>query len=471
MVVGDLTEEADLLVIGGGPGGYVAACHAADLGIRTTLVDACPTLGGVCLREGCIPSKTLLHVADMIAEAELLKKAGVSFGQPKIDIEKLRQWKVRVIKRLAGGVDMLLSKRGVTVIRGRASFEDGRTVHIEGDSAMRLRFRHAILATGSRPKRLPESVIPADCCMDSTDALELKDVPAKLLVVGAGYIGLELGQVYAALGSKVTVVEMLDSILPGVDHDLVKPLADRLKTQFEAVHLGAKLKSAKKTNSGIEATFAAEGNERSATFDRVLVAVGREPISDGIGLDHAGVQTDQRGFVIVDEQRRTSDKRIFAIGDVAGEPMLAHKASREAKVAVEVIAGQPAAFDNVAIPAVVFTDPQIAWTGLTEAEAAERRVEVKVARFPWGALGKAVAMGRTEGLTKIIMEAQSQRIVGVGIVGPRAGDLISEGTLAVEMAALGEELAHTIHPHPALSESVGEAADLLLGQAIHMLTG
>lgn len=470
MVVGDLTQETDLLVIGAGPGGYVAACHAADLGISTTVVESAEKLGGVCLREGCIPSKALLHVSEVIAEAEHVAKAGVSFGKPTIDVDKLRAFKDRVIQRLSGGVNTLLSKRGVTVVRGKATFEDSRTVHIEGDDALRLRFKHAIIATGSRPKRLPEKIMPADCCMDSTGALLLEEIPKRLLVVGGGYIGLELGQVYAALGSQVSVVEMMDSLLPGADADLVKPLAQNLKKQFEAIHLSAKLKSARKSGKGVDVTFEVDGKDRTESYDRVLVSVGRQPITDNIGLENTGVQIDQRGFIIVDEQRRTLDKRIFAIGDVAGEPMLAHKASREGKVAVEAIAGKPAAFDNAAIPAVVYTDPEIAWTGISETQAEKEGIPIKVARFNWGAIGRAVAMDRTDGMTKIIMDPESTRILGMGVVGPRAGDLISEGTLAVEMAALAEELGYVIHPHPALSESIGEAAEALLGNAIHALT-
>lgn len=470
MVVGDLSQETELLIIGAGPGGYVAACHAADLGIETTVVDSSEKLGGVCLREGCIPSKALLHVSEVIAEAEHVAKAGVTFNKPTIDIEKLRAFKDRVIQRLSGGVNTLLTKRGVTVVRGKATFEDSRTVHIEGEEILRLRFKHAIIATGSRPKRLPEKIMPADCCMDSTGALLLENVPARLLVVGGGYIGLELGQVYSALGSKVSVVEMMDSLLPGADADLVKPLAQNLKKQFEAIHLGAKLKSAKKAGKGVEVTFEADGKERKETYDRVLVSVGRQPLTDGIGLENTSVQIDQRGFIIVDEQRRTMDKRIFAIGDVAGEPMLAHKASREGKVAVEVIAGRPSAFDNTAIPAVIYTDPEIAWTGISETQAEREGIPIKVARFNWGALGRAVAMDRVDGMSKIIMDPESTRILGMGVVGTRAGDLISEGTLAVEMAALAEELGYIIHPHPALAESIGEAAEALLGHAIHALT-
>lgn len=469
MVVGELTEEVDLLVIGGGPGGYVAAFKAADLGVKTTLIDANPLLGGVCLREGCIPSKALLHVAHVIEKAHDVGQFGVTFGKPAIDVDKVRAWKQSVVDRLCGGVKTLAGKRSVRVIGGTARFEDSKTVRVENSEVARIRFKHAIIATGSRPKRLPASLIPADCCIDSTGALELKDIPKSFLVIGGGYIGLELGQVYAALGSRVTVVEALDRILPGADDDLVRPLEARLRKQFEAIHVGAKLEGAKPTGKGVEVSFTKGGEKHRLLFDRVLVSVGRQPNTDNLGLEHTKVKVNERGFIEVDAERRTADKRIFAIGDVAGDPMLAHKASREGIVAAEVIAGHHAAFDAAAIPAVVYTAPEIAWCGLTEGECKQKGLNIKVGKFPWGASGRAIATGRPEGLTKIIADPQSRRILGVGIVGENAGDLIAEAVLAMEMGAEAEDLAMTIHPHPATSETLMEAAEAVVGQAIHAL--
>ena len=468
MVVGELTEETQLLVVGGGPGGYVAAFRAADLGIQTVIVDQAPVLGGVCLREGCIPSKALLHVAHLITHAAEAAAFGVTFEPPRIDVEKLRGWKQSVVDKLCGGVKTLAAKRDVRVVRGRAVFEDSRTVRIEGGDVPRIRFKHAIAATGSRPKTLPESLVPKDCCVDSTVALDLANIPKSLLVVGGGYIGLELGQVYAALGSKVTVIEMLDGLLPGADKDLARPLVARLKKQFDAIHTSAKLESAKPKGGGVEVAFSKSGQQHKLVFERVLVSVGRRPNTDGIGLEKTKVEIDERGFIKVDPSRRTADKRIYAIGDIAGEPMLAHKASREGIVAAEAIAGKPTVFDAAAIPAVVYTSPEIAWCGLTEAQAREQGFEVKIGKFQWGASGRAIAMGRPEGLTKIIADANTRRILGVGIVGEHAGDLIGEAVLALEMGAEAEDLALTIHPHPATSETLMEAAENVFGSAIHM---
>ncbi|MFQ5806369.1 MAG: dihydrolipoyl dehydrogenase [Phycisphaerae bacterium] len=467
MVVGELTEETQLLVIGGGPGGYVAAFKAADLGIQTTIVDAAPILGGICLRAGCIPSKALLHVAHLITHAAEARDFGITFDKPKIDVEKLRGWKQGVVDRLCGGVNTLAKKRNVRVIQGRAVFEDSHSVRIADAEVARIRFKHAIIATGSRAQRLPEAIVPADCCIDSTDALELETIPGTLLVVGGGYIGLELGQVYAALGSRVTVIELLDHILPGVDDDLVRPLAAQLRKQFDAVHTSAKLDTARATHKGVEATFTRGGARQKQTFERVLVSVGRTPEAEDLGLKNTKVQVNERGFIEVDQQRRTADKRIFAIGDVAGNPMLAHKASHEGIVAAEAIAGRPSAFDPQAIPAVVYTSPEIAWCGLSEAQAKEQGLEIKIGKFPWGASGRAIAMGRPHGLTKIVADANTRRVLGVGIVGEHAGDLIAEAVLALEMGAEAEDLALTIHPHPTTSETLMEAAESIFGKAIH----
>lgn len=469
MVVGELTEEADLLVLGGGPGGYVAALKAADLGINTTIVDENPVLGGVCLREGCIPSKALLHVAHLIEEAHDAGRFGVTFSAPKIDVEKLRGFKQSVVDRLCGGVNLLAGKRNVRVIQGRGIFEDSRTVRLESGPVARIKFKHCIIATGSRARRLPTSLVPAECTIDSSGALELKDIPKSLLVIGGGYIGLELGQVYAALGSKVTVIEVLERILVNADEDLVRVLQARLNKQFEAIHVGAKLETVKATGAGVEVVFSKGGEKQKLVFDRVLTSVGRQPNTDNIGLQNTKVKVSDRGFIEVDAQRRTTEKRIFAIGDVTGDPMLAHKASREGIVAAEAIAGHAsAAYDPRAVPAVVYTSPELAWCGMTEAEARAAKLELKVGKFQWGASGKAIAMGRPEGVTKIIADAKTRRILGVGIVGEHAGDLIAEAVLAMEMGAEPDDMAMTIHPHPSVSETLMEAAEGVFGRAIHM---
>ncbi len=467
VVIGELTESTDLLVIGGGPGGYVAAFRAADLGLQTTLVEANPLLGGVCLREGCIPSKALLHAAHTIENAHAAADWGISFKEPKIDLDKLRGWKQSVVDRLCGGVKTLAGKRKVRVIQGTARFEDSKTVKVEGTEAVRLKFKNCIIATGSTPKRLPERLMPADCCEDSTGALELPTIPDKLLVVGGGYIGLELGQVYAALGSKVTVIEALDRLLPGADEDLARVLTARLKKQFDAILTGATLESAKRDKNEITIQYAHNGEKHKKDFDRVLVSVGRQPNTTGLGLETTKVKVNDRGFIEIDPQCRTADKHIFAIGDVAGDPMLAHKASREGVVAAEVIAGMPTVFDPRAIPAVVYTSPEVAWCGLTETEAKRQNIALKIGKFPWGASGRAIAMGRAEGLTKILCN-EAGRVLGVGIVGEHAGDLIAEAVLAMEMGATAEDIAMTIHPHPATSETIMEAAEAVLGHAIHV---
>lgn len=469
MVVGELTEEVELLVIGGGPGGYVAAFRAADLGVSTTIVDAAPVLGGVCLREGCIPSKALLNIAHLIHSAEESANFGVTFGKPKIQIDKLRDWKKTVVDRLCGGVDTLAKKRKVRVIKGTARFEDGRTVRVEGaPDVSRLKFKNCIIASGSRVKRLPESVLPRDCYIDSAQALELETVPKTMLVIGGGYIGLELGQVYAALGAKVTVIEALDSILANADADLARPLIARLKGQFEAIITGARLEGAKNVKNGVEVSYTKDGKKETQVFEKVLLSVGRQPNSDDLGLDNTKVVVNDRGFIQIDEQRRTAEKRIFAIGDVAGDPMLAHKASREGIVAAEVVAGKPSVYDVRAVPAVVYTSPELAWCGVTETEAKQQGLKVKVSKFPWGASGRAIAMGRPDGLTKFIADAETDRVLGVGICGEHAGDLISEAVLAIEMGAQSEDLALTIHPHPTTSETIMEAAESISGMAIHV---
>ncbi len=467
MVVGDLAQEIDLLVIGGGPGGYVAACAAADHGIQTALVEKADVPGGVCLREGCIPSKALLHVAKIIGEAAHVAEFGVTFSKPQMDVTKLRDWKNSVIKKLSGGVKTLLAGRKVEYINGTAEFEDSKSVFIEGAEVSRLKFKHCIIATGSSAKTLPESLLPREFYWDAADALTVQEIPKRLLVIGGGYIGLELGQVYASLGSEVTVVEALDSVLAGADADLVKPLLAKFRKQIKAINTSATLKGAKKNGSAYAVTYAMGGQDRTEEFDRILVSVGRKPNSGGIGLENTKVQVDAKGFITVDPQRRTTDKRIFAIGDVACEPMLAHKAMREAKVAVDAIAGKPTVFDPACIPAVVYTDPEVAWCGVTEAEAASKKLDVKITKFPWAASGRAVSMGRTDGLTKMIFDHKTQRLLGVGIVGAHAGDLIAEAVLGMEMAAVAEDIGSSIHPHPATSETLAEAAEAMLGMGIH----
>jgi len=458
MVMGDLVNEVDVAVIGGGPGGYAAAFRCAALGLETVVVDAGKRLGGACLYEGCIPSKALLHVAAVLHEAERAKDFGIDFGEPRISLDPLRKWKAeRVVGKLARGLAGVAKSKGIEVVGGRATFEDSHAIRIGGDEPQVIRFRHAVIATGSVPARLPG--LPAsERVMDSTAALEIAEIPERLLVIGGGYIGLELGQVYAALGSAVTVVEMTDGLLPGVDRDLVQPLARRCERLFAAIHLDSKVASVRETAGGIEAELAGKGTER---FDRVLVAVGRRAATDGLGLEHTKARADARGLIAVDERCRTADPAIYAVGDVTGEPMLAHRASRQGKVAAEVIAGRPAAFDSVAMPAVVFTDPEVAWCGLTEAQAQRDGRAVKIAKFQWAASGRATTLGRSDGLTKLVVDPESGRLLGVGIVGPGAGELIAEGALAVEAALLAEDLALTIHAHPTLSESLMEAAESL----------
>ncbi|OGK91433.1 MAG: dihydrolipoyl dehydrogenase [Candidatus Rokubacteria bacterium GWC2_70_24] len=458
--MGDLVREVDVVVVGGGPGGYSAAFRAAELGLDAVVVDAGKRLGGVCLHEGCIPSKALLHVAGLISEAERARELGVDFGEPRIALDALRTWKTeRVVGRLARGLAAVAKGKGVDVVGGRAVFESSRGLRVEGDEPQKLRFAHAIVATGSRPVMLPGLAARSERIMDSTAAVELPDVPERLLVIGGGYIGLELGTVYAALGSRVTVVEMMDGLLPGVDRDLVQPLARRVEKLFAGVHLGARVAGLVDSGAVVEARI--EG-QAAQVFDRVLMAVGRRAQSDGLGLETTRVRPDAHGVIPVDDRCRTEDPRIYAVGDVTGEPMLAHRAMRQGKVAAEAIAGRPAAFDNRAVPAVVFTDPEVAWCGLTEHEAQAAGREVRIGKFAWAASGRAATLGRSDGLTKLVIDPASGRVLGVGIVGPGAGELIAEGALAVENALLAEDVAATIHAHPTLSESLMEAAESLL---------
>jgi len=459
----------DVAVIGAGPGGYAAAFHAADLGLRTALIDQDPQLGGVCLLRGCIPSKALLHAAHVITETEDAQAWGIHFEKPRLDLETLRGRMQAIMGKLTKGIQMLAGSRKVTVIRARATFKNATTLLLSGQEGQEeLAFTHAILATGSRPA-LPVSLHVTDTrVMDSTGALALPDIPGRLLVIGGGYIGLELGTVYQALGSEVTVVEALPRLLNGVDSDLVRPLHQRLQRRFNAIRLNTTVERLDPRQDGIAATFTAAEGPATEMFDRVLVAVGRIPNSKQLGLEQTKVAISPDGFVQVDRQLRTAEPSIFAIGDVAGNPMLAHKATHEGMTAARVIAGHNALFDAATIPAVVFTDPEIAWCGLTEEAAKASGQAVRVTRFPWTASGRAATLGRTEGLTKLVLDAESGRILGVGLCGTGAGELIAEGVLAVEMGAVAEDMAASIHPHPTLSETLMEAAESFQGQPTHL---
>jgi dihydrolipoamide dehydrogenase len=471
MVMGELAQETEVLVIGGGPGGYAAAFRAADLGLEVTMVDMEPRPGGECLFRGCIPSKTLLYLAELIHDARRAEGMGITFGEPKIDLTALRGWKEDVIDRLASGLVTLSTKRGVQLLQGKAVFEGSDHIRLHDSEVSRIRFKHAILATGSRPVPLNDvSFEQGSRIMDSAGALELTDIPKSLFIFGGGYVALELGTVYAALGSRVTLAVRGDRLLRGADADLAAPLIRKLKTMFEAIYFNTSPASIKELKNGVKVRLEGESDKREQTFDRILIAIGRQPTSQGLGLETTKVKLDKRGFVVVDEQQRTNDERIFAIGDVAGGQLLAHKAFREGRVAAEVIAGQPAAFDAQAIPAVVYTDPQVAWCGLTEEQARKQKRPIKVERFPWKFSSRAVTMDAADGLTKIIVDPETKRILGVGVAGRDTEGMISEGVLAVEMGALAEDVALSIHPHPTLSETLGEAAEVFVGGATHILS-
>ncbi|MGO9087205.1 MAG: dihydrolipoyl dehydrogenase [Candidatus Sulfotelmatobacter sp.] len=460
------TQSLHIAVIGAGPGGYAAAFLAADLGMTVTLIDPEVNPGGVCLYRGCIPSKALLHVAKLLEESEQAKAWGIDFAAPTIDLARLRSWKQSVVKKLTGGLGVLSKQRKVNYVQGRAAFDDSTTLRVtkSDGSEERLAFDRIVIATGSRPAIIPSLKLDTPRMMDSTGALDLEDVPGTLLVVGGGYIGLELGSVYAALGTRVTVVEMLPGLLPGADRDLVVPLHKRLEKMFAGILLNTTVASVKDEGSGIKATLKGQdGITQEKLFDRVLVSVGRKPNSEVPGLGKTRAQVGPRGFIQVDKQLQTGDPSIYAVGDVVGEPMLAHKAMHEGRTAVEAIAGHKVAFEPNAIPAVVFTDPEVAWCGLTETQAQQENREIKVAKFPWAASGRAITIDRPEGMTKLLFDPQTERLLGAGIVGAGAGEMIAEAVLAIEMAALARDVAMTIHPHPTLSETIMESAEVFFG--------
>ena len=458
-------RKAQLVVLGAGPGGYTAAFRAADLGLQVVLVERWESLGGVCLNVGCIPSKALLHAAKVIDEAHAMGAHGVSFGKPEVDLDKLRGWKQGVVKRLTGGLVMLAKQRKVEVVRGTARFLGSRVLEITAADGSRslLGFEQCIIAAGSEPVKLP--FIPDDPrVIDSTGALELQGIPQRMLVVGGGIIGLEMACVYDALGAKITVVELGDQLMPGADPDLVKPLEKRLKGRYEQILLGTKSTKVEALPEGLRVTFENKAGETStAVYDRVLVAVGRVPNGRLINCEAAGVEVNERGFIPVDRQMRTNVPGIFAIGDIVGQPMLAHKATHEAKVAAEVAAGHKAYFDARVIPSVAYTDPEVAWVGVTEAQAKRDGLGIRKAAFPWAASGRSLSLGRDEGFTKLIVDAASNRVIGGGIVGPNAGELIAEVALAIELGADAADVGLTIHPHPTLSESIGMTAEALEG--------
>ena len=460
--------QIELVVVGAGPGGYAAAFYAADLGKKVLLVEQDPRLGGVCLNRGCIPSKALLHATELLPEARESAQRGITFDAPKIEVALLRAWKESILTKLSQGISSLAQRRGVQVLQGRGYFEDSRTLRVETTTGQQIvHYEKAIVATGSKPA-LPKAFdLGNPRVMTSTEALEVEEIPENLLVIGGGYIGMELGTVYARLGSKVVVVEALESILTGADADLIRPVAKLAEKNFKEIRL--KTKVAKMSTAGKQVKVAIDNGTavKEELYDRVLVSVGRVPNGNDLGLENTQVQRDEKGFIKVNSRMETSDPNISAIGDIAGGIMLAHKAHKEARVAVEALCGEATEWDRIVIPAVVFTDPEVAWCGLTEAEALSRGQTVQVAKFPWGASGRALTLDRTDGLTKLIIDPESERILGVGIVGAHAGELIAEGVLAVEMGATVRDLAEVVHPHPTLSETMMESAEVFFGHATH----
>lgn len=460
--------KTQLVVLGGGPGGYAAAFYAADKGLKVTLVEQDPRLGGVCLNRGCIPSKALLNATKLIGEAQESAKRGIVFAKPQIDLSTLRAWKESVLQKLGQGIAQLAQKRGVQVINARGHFESAHQLRIETpDGQGFIEFEHAIVAVGSKPALPKIFDLGNPRIMTSTQALEIEEIPQSLLIVGGGYIGMELGTVYASLGSKVVVVEALDSILAGADADLVRPVMAYAKKAFQEVRLKAKVVQMSTAGKQIRVTSQLNGEDREELYDRVLISVGRVPNAEDLGIENVPLTRDDKGFIKVDTQQRTNTPNVFAIGDIAGGVMLAHKAAKEARIAVEAITGEASSSSHVVIPAVVFTDPEVAWCGLTESEAKAKGIQVKVAKFPWGASGRALTLDRTDGLTKLIIDPETERILGVGIVGHGAGELIGEGVLAIEMGATATDLAECVHPHPTLSETLMESAEVFFGHATH----
>lgn len=461
---GHSDKHCEVLVLGAGPGGYTAAFRASDLGKQVIMVERYDSLGGVCLNVGCIPSKALLHTAQIINEAEHMEKNGVSFGKPKIDIEGVNGFKSRVVTKLTGGLKQLAKQRKVGVVNGVAEFVDQNTLKVvNGNETTTISFDSCIIAAGSQPTEIPVFPNDDDRLMDSTDALELKDVPKKLLIIGGGIIGLEMATVYNALGSEITVVEFMDSIIPGCDKDLVRPLMKRIKGQYKDILLSTKVTDIKPQKNGLKVSFEGKNAPDAQIFDKVLVAVGRRPNGLKIGAENAGVAVEESGFIPVDAQMRTNIPHIFAIGDIVGQPMLAHKATHEAKVAAEVIAGMKSFFEPLTIPSVAYTDPEVAWMGLSETEAKEKGIDYEKGAFPWAASGRSLGLDRDEGMTKVLFDKETKRILGAGIVGPNAGELIAEAVLALEMGADAEDIGLTIHPHPTLSETFNFAAEMAEG--------
>jgi dihydrolipoamide dehydrogenase len=456
--------KTDVLVLGGGPGGYTAAFRAADLGKQVTLVERYPVLGGVCLNVGCIPSKTLLHVAHVLNDAKEIDQAGIRFAEPDVDLEKLRNWKNSISAQLTAGLAALAKQRNVTVVKGIGRFISNTQLLVEdGGNSQTLEFAHAIIAVGSQPIKIPSFPNDDPRLMDSTDALRLDSIPQKLLIIGGGIIGLEMAAVYNALGSNITVVEMQDQLIPGCDKDLVRPLMQRIKKHYEAIYLETQVSNIEALPEGLKVSFTGKDTPEYGLFDKVLVAVGRRPNGHLVDADKAGVNINERGFIAVDKQQRTNVGHIFAIGDVVGNPMLAHKATHEGKIAAEAIAGMASEWQAVAIPSVAYTDPEIAWMGLTENAAKAQGIAYEKAAFPWAASGRSLSIGRKEGVTKLLADKQTGRILGAGIVGTNAGELIAEAVLALEMGASAEDLALTVHAHPTLAETLGFSAEMIEG--------
>ena len=464
-------SKTEILVLGAGPGGYAAAFYAADRGKKVTLVEQNPRLGGVCLNAGCIPSKALLHATEILREAKDSAGRGIEFGAPKIDLDKLRAWKDSILDKLGQGIKGLAQKRGVQLVYGRGHFEDSQTLRVETAEGQKfIAYDTVIIAVGSKAALPSAFDLGNKRIMTSTEALEIQDVPGDLLVVGGGYIGMELGTVYAALGSKVVVLEVLPSILTGIDPDLVRPVSRFAQKAFKEIRVNTKVLKMATAGKRIKVTIQLAGEQREQLYDRVMVSVGRMPNISNIGLEHTKVTKDDKGFIKCNARQQTDDPHIYAIGDAGGGVLLAHRASKQARIAVEAILGEPSVFENIVIPAVVFTQPEIAWCGLTESEAKQKGIEVKVAKFLWGASGRALTLDRPDGLTKLIIEPETERILGVGIVGSGAGELIGEGVLAVEMGATVRDIADSVHPHPTLSETLMEAAEVFYGTATHTLS-